>query len=283
MSDEADPIGASSEPVDIVVVTYNRIRYLKECVRSILENTSYPYGKLIVVDNHSEDGTVGWLRKQADKGKLLPVFCDRNLGRPGALNRGVAETDTEIVAISDDDAWYNPGWLRVSMRILELWPEVAVASVDHRRTVWLKGHERRKELAVDFRTTLRTYHLVFRKAAILKAGGFGTRGGQLLGSATPWTKMQALGWKVAKLAGSSEGDRREKQNQERGNNGLTILPFTELGNAEFEGVDYVTHMAHASHPKSHHDYYEKTGYKEFAYRAKRIRANRMPSEFTPKR
>lgn len=283
MSNEERVVDTSPEPVDIVVVTYNRLLYLKECVRSIRENTDYPYGKLIVVDNHSADGTVEWLKEQGEQGHLVPIFAKKNLGRPGGLNLGVEATSTDIVAISDDDAWYNPGWLTACMRILELWPEVAVASADHRRTVRFVGHESREGTAVDFRTTLRTYHLVFRKAAILEAGGFATRGGQLLGSATPWTKLQNLGWRVAKLTGSLEGDRREEQNQERGNNGLTVAPYTESGNAKSENLRFVEHMAHPAHPKSHQDYYDRTGYKEFARLAKRHRAIGMANTFKPKK
>jgi len=252
--------GTPTEPVDIIVVTFNRLLYLKECIRSIRENTRYPYGKLIVVDNHSEDGTVEWLQEQAAEGNLIPVFLEKNVGRIKGLYAGMELSDCEIVAISDDDAWYNPGWLTVCMRILELWPEVSVTSADHRRTLEYVRTERRKGISIDFRTSLRTFHLVFRRSIVEEAGGMKIARGKLLGSGFPFGKLHEIGGHSAKFTIETLAD--------RGNVNRLIRPYTELGNADAEGVRYVEHMAHPSHPKSHHDYYESTGYKEFARRAK---------------
>jgi len=272
MSSADGLVDTSPEPVDIVVITYNRLLYLEDCIESILTNTVYPYGKLIVVDNNSKDGTREWLLKQEEAGNLVTVFLDKNVGRVRGLEAGMAVSGSEIIAISDDDVWYNSGWLTTCMRILELWPEVAVTSADHRRTVHYVKTEKRGGIKVDFRTSLRTFHLVFRRTALKEAGGMVMSRGRWLGSGFPFGRLHEIGWHSAKYTVLSE------EGQE--NIDQLIRPYTEIGNAEAENICYVEHMAHPTHPKSHIKFYEQSGYAEFHYRAKRGMGN---IEFMPAR
>lgn len=46
--------------INCVVVTYNRLSLLKECL-SALENQTYPIQRIVIVDNCSTDGTSEFL------------------------------------------------------------------------------------------------------------------------------------------------------------------------------------------------------------------------------
>lgn len=66
-----------------VVVTYNRLDLLKECINSIRQQTR-KLDEIIVVNNSSTDGTLEWLnegrkgRKTSDKEELLPYLKKHN-------------------------------------------------------------------------------------------------------------------------------------------------------------------------------------------------------------
>jgi GT2 family glycosyltransferase len=69
-----------------VIVTYNRLSLLKECIDSIRNQTFQP-DKVIVVNNNSTDGTREWLDEQTD----LWVIHQENLGGAGGFHRGIKE------------------------------------------------------------------------------------------------------------------------------------------------------------------------------------------------
>lgn len=69
-----------------VVVTYNRIKYLKKCISALQEQTR-PLDAIYVIDNGSTDGTKEWLDLQND----LIVIHQENVGGSGGFYRGIRE------------------------------------------------------------------------------------------------------------------------------------------------------------------------------------------------
>lgn len=69
-----------NKKVAAIVVTFNRITLLKECIEA-LRKQSYADFSIIVVDNGSTDGTNLWLSEQGD----LIVVKQENLGGAGGF------------------------------------------------------------------------------------------------------------------------------------------------------------------------------------------------------
>lgn len=67
-----------------VVVTYNRIKLLKECIDSLRKQTKNLDG-IIVVNNNSNDGTKEWLALQND----ISALHQENLGGAGGFFNGI--------------------------------------------------------------------------------------------------------------------------------------------------------------------------------------------------
>ena len=67
-----------------VVVTYNRLEFLKECVKSIRKQ-SRKLDEIIVINNSSTDGTLEWLAEQND----LTVITQGNSGSAGGQYIGI--------------------------------------------------------------------------------------------------------------------------------------------------------------------------------------------------
>lgn len=87
-----------------VVVTFNRLELLKECVEAI-KNQTRKLDEIIVINNSSSDGTFGWLNEQTD----LTVITQENSGSAGGQYTGIKTAyekgydwvwslDTDVVA-----------------------------------------------------------------------------------------------------------------------------------------------------------------------------------------
>ncbi|MFC1630193.1 glycosyltransferase [Patescibacteria group bacterium] len=87
--------------VSIVLPTYNGERYIKESIRSCLDQT-YNNLELIVVDDASSDRTSQIIDSFSDK-RITYIKNKRNKGLPEALNRGFAVSSGEYLTWQSDD------------------------------------------------------------------------------------------------------------------------------------------------------------------------------------
>jgi GT2 family glycosyltransferase len=67
----------------IVMLTYNKLEFTRQCIESIRAFTQATSCETIVVDNHSTNGTVEWLREQHD---LRVIENSENRGFPEGIN-----------------------------------------------------------------------------------------------------------------------------------------------------------------------------------------------------
>lgn len=113
-----------------VVVTFNRLERLRECVSS-LEALTEPCD-LLVVDNASGDGTAAWLRQLSYGGGRLEVLTLReNTGGAGGFNAGMrraCELGYDLLWLMDDDCCPAPSSLAELLR--------AAASLDECEVPW---------------------------------------------------------------------------------------------------------------------------------------------------
>lgn len=91
----------------IVIVTYNRINLLKECVEHCIRQTYRP-SRIIIIDNCSTDGTKEYLADlNRDQENINVIHLEQNTGGAGGFYRGLVEatkTDIDWVMLIDDDA-----------------------------------------------------------------------------------------------------------------------------------------------------------------------------------
>jgi GT2 family glycosyltransferase len=104
----------------IVVVTYNNLPFNRLCLESVLLNTEAPEFELIVVDNASSDGTVGYLKKLADLNENVSLLLNtENRGFAEACNQGLSMAQGSALIILNNDTLVCPGWLEGLVRRLE--------------------------------------------------------------------------------------------------------------------------------------------------------------------
>lgn len=87
-----------------IVVTYNRKELLCQCIENILRGTVVP--DILVVDNHSTDGTRQTLKPFIDAGQIQYFDTCENLGGAGGFNFGMrraVEAGYTYLWLMDDD------------------------------------------------------------------------------------------------------------------------------------------------------------------------------------
>ena len=96
--------------VSVIIPTYNREKFISECVQSVLAQT-LPAREIIIVDDGSTDATYNILRdlgfnSLGTKKNVLRYFFQQNRGVSSARNLGIKEARSEYIALLDsDDLW----------------------------------------------------------------------------------------------------------------------------------------------------------------------------------
>lgn len=114
----------------MVVVNWNRRDLLKACLQSLKrQQVNQPF-EVVVVDNGSDDGSPEMvLRDWGDDPLVRVVLRNReNRGFCAANNQGFAASDTEFVALLNNDAEAEPGWLAALASAFEGHPDVGMAA-----------------------------------------------------------------------------------------------------------------------------------------------------------
>jgi glycosyltransferase involved in cell wall biosynthesis len=105
----ADQRGAKAAPpfVSVIVPALNREATIGRCLASVLR-ASYPEGRreIVVVDNGSTDRTAEVVR-----GYPVRLVIEPRKGLSRARNRGIQESQGEILAFTDSDCYVSTSWL----------------------------------------------------------------------------------------------------------------------------------------------------------------------------
>lgn len=111
--------------VAVIIPNYNGAALLPDCLEALRRQTFRDF-ITVVVDNGSTDGSVDLVRTRFPE--VAVIALPRNLGFAGAVNRGILETDSEYVALLNNDAEPEPAWLGALVEALNARPEAAMAA-----------------------------------------------------------------------------------------------------------------------------------------------------------
>jgi GT2 family glycosyltransferase len=114
-----------SARVDIIIPTYNGYQHLDHCLKA-LDTQTHRHVRVIVVDDASTDGTAERLR--ADRPNVDLLVLPRNSGLVTAVNAGLAVSNSEYVALLNNDTETEPGWLAALVDALDRHPNAAAVA-----------------------------------------------------------------------------------------------------------------------------------------------------------
>ena len=111
--------------ISVVIVNYNSIDYLEQCIASIkVANSTFKY-EIIIVDNHSSDSPSFEFINRYENVRLIRL--DENLGFAKANNIGVAQTNGKYILILNPDTLLDENTLEVMYEYMENHTEVGLA------------------------------------------------------------------------------------------------------------------------------------------------------------
>ena len=113
---------ATPVKVTVLMTLYNKVAYVAEAVRSILNNSFRDF-ELLVVDDASNDGSLGVV-KAIDDPRIRILESPVNTGRAVAANRGYDAARGEYVAVLDADDIAHPERLAKQVAFMDAHPEV---------------------------------------------------------------------------------------------------------------------------------------------------------------
>lgn len=107
---------------------------LKVCMDSMRKDAGLPFD-LMVFDNGSCAEVRDFLIAEKDAGRIqYLILSEKNVGKGGAWNVILPGAPGEIIAYTDSDVLFSPGWLRRSVEILETYPSVGMVTARPFRT-----------------------------------------------------------------------------------------------------------------------------------------------------
>jgi GT2 family glycosyltransferase len=111
------------------VVNWNRRDLLRACLQSLKHQQINQPFEVVVVDNGSNDGSPEMVTSEWGDDPLVRVVPNReNRGFCAANNQGFAASNTEFVALLNNDAEADPGWLQALASAFEGRPDVGMAA-----------------------------------------------------------------------------------------------------------------------------------------------------------
>ena len=118
-----------AEPVDIVMLTHNRLEHLERTIDALEQRTRAPY-RLTIVDNASEPAVRSWLDAHRHRFHQC-IMLPENEFLP-ALNHGIAATTSDPFMVTDPDLIVpdlEPCWLTQMTAMLQRHPDFGLLGI----------------------------------------------------------------------------------------------------------------------------------------------------------
>jgi len=109
----------SNKLVSAVIPVYNGERYLYDAIESVRKQTYTPI-EIIVVDDGSSDTSADVARRFDD----VHLVTQENAGAASARNKGVQESNGELIAFLDHDDCWDPDKTALQVEHLNQRPEI---------------------------------------------------------------------------------------------------------------------------------------------------------------
>ena len=106
--------------LSITICTYNRIEYLKKCLKSILDQTQgSEIIEINIIDNNSTDTTKDYVIELQKQFPEVNYFVEKRQGISYARNLSFEVCKGMFLAFVDDDAVINKNWLEALLNELK--------------------------------------------------------------------------------------------------------------------------------------------------------------------
>ena len=121
--------------VDVVVCVHNALPFVQQCLESVLAHAGHELGRLIVVDDGSDDVTATALATRF--GSELTLVRNRSAkGFTRAANQGLKLADAPFTVLLNSDTQVPAGWLSRLLAAMHSHPDVGLAGPLSNAATW---------------------------------------------------------------------------------------------------------------------------------------------------
>ena len=119
--------------ITVILPTWNREKWLKTSIESVLSQTFQDF-ELIVVDDASTDSTGKILESYSRK--IRTILLPENLGVSAARNTAIVQSDSKWIAFLDSDDYWHAEKLEKQIKQTRLCPEYQIHFTDE---IWIRN------------------------------------------------------------------------------------------------------------------------------------------------
>lgn len=107
--------------ISVCIVTYNHEKYIENCIKSVLNQSTNFEFEVIIGDDYSQDGTRDIIErlKWDYPGKIKTIFHEKNLGPWGNFYETHNQAKGKYIAHLDGDDYFLPGKLQAQYNFME--------------------------------------------------------------------------------------------------------------------------------------------------------------------
>src|SRR5512137_1278865 len=111
--------------LSVIIVSYNVCDYLRQALASVIKATTGINSEIIVVDNHSSDGSVAMIRDEFRDVRL--IISASNEGYAAACNKGIMASSGDFILILNPDTVVQPDAVKAAMTFMQSHPDAGAA------------------------------------------------------------------------------------------------------------------------------------------------------------
>jgi glycosyltransferase involved in cell wall biosynthesis len=119
-----------SSQVSVIIPTFNRAYWLKECIYSVLAQSGF---ELIIVNDGSTDETDKILESFSN---VRTIHLQKNWGVSYARNRGIEQAKGSLICFLDSDDLWEKGKLEAQVKWMQDHPECQAVYTDE---IWIRN------------------------------------------------------------------------------------------------------------------------------------------------
>jgi O-antigen biosynthesis protein len=111
--------------LSVIIVSYNVCDYLRQALASVIKATTGISSEIIVVDNHSSDGSVEMIRDEFRDVSL--IVSAGNEGYAAACNKGIMSSSGDFVLILNPDTVVELDAIKTAVTFMRSHPDAGAA------------------------------------------------------------------------------------------------------------------------------------------------------------
>ena len=128
----------------VIIVNYNVKFFVEQCLDSLERALDGIDSEVFVVDNHSSDGSIEYLRPRFPK--VIFIESNHNLGFARANNMAIRQAEGQYVLLLNPDTFVGEQTIKQAIEFMDQHPKAGGAGVKMFNTVGTKALESRRGL-----------------------------------------------------------------------------------------------------------------------------------------